>query len=500
MDNYMLSDFRHIGSREGILIQKFKKATGNNKKIARMNLLKYRGIYEKETDSGIVLAINSRNFVEYLHEVFKVVEVSGVLFFYNWNLHYYEEISDKVYLRFFKQILDRMDKNLWNTDSEGFYHLLFKREIINSLKSTDMPMDCINFQNGVYYLKSDDFIEGDAPEKFFTYCLEFEYDSEARAPIFEGYVKDILNHDEDTEVSLQESLGLALDFDSHCQKIVYYGGTGANGKSTLINTLVYCLTIKNCATVSLKELLENDFIKSTLYQKMICVCSENAQDKPIDTSILKNVSGTDYVTINRKYKDPINAKLFTQIYLVSNDLALDDRSRAMERRLLAFKFCNYYTTNPRPDTNERLIDFDLQTKINSEIQGVFNYILEGYKRVRDRNWKVYESPAVKSYREELLEEANPVRMFINDCIVYVPKKRPKKKDIHNSFLVWCSNNGISPGVCSSLKKFYNVFPEAAKAKGLYYGEGEVDGYACYKEIDVINSTSGISGVSGAKRY
>lgn len=500
MDNYKLSDFRYISKQENILIQKLKKANGNNKKIARLNLLKYRGIYEKETDEGIKLAINTRNFIKYLHEVFKVVEVSGVLYFYNWKLHYYEEISDKIYLRFFKQILDKIDRNLWNTGDEGNYHLLFKREIINSLKSADMPTDCINLANGVYYLINDDFIEGDDPDKFFTYCLEFEYNPEASAPIFEGFIKDILNDDIDSEVSLQESLGLSLDMEGHCQKIVYYGGSGANGKSTLINTLVYCLTIKNCATVSLKELLENDFIKATLYQKIICVCNENVQDKPIDTSILKNISGSDFVTINRKYKEPINSKIFAQMYVVSNDLVLDDRSRAMERRLLAFKFCNYYTTNPRPDTNERLIDFDLQTKINNEIQGVFNYILDGYKRVRDHNWCVYESPAVKLYREELLEEANPVRTYINECIVYAPKQRLKKKDVHNNFLGWCSRNGISPGVCSSLKKFYNVFSEAAKAKGLYYGEGEVNGYACYKEIDVINSTSGISGVSGAKRY
>ena len=169
----------------------------------------------------------------------------------------------------------------------------------------------------------------------------------------------------------------------------------------------------------------------------------------------------------------------------------------MERRLLAYNFYNYYTTNPRPNTNERPIDFDLQTKIKQELSGVFNYILEGYKRIRDNNWRVYESSAVKAYKEELLEEANPVRMFFNDCIVYKKGNRPKKKDIHNSFLVWCSNNGISPGVCSSLRKFYNVFPEVAKSKGLYYGDGEVNGYACYKEIDVVKSTGGISGVSGS---
>ena len=496
MDKYKLSDFRHIGSQEAILIQKYKKATGNGKKKAQKNLFSYRGIYEKETDSGTEWAINTRKFVQYLHEVFKVVEISGVLYFYNWNLHYYEEVLDKIYLRFFLQILEKMDSSLWTADVEGYYHLLFKRNIKNSLKSVEMPTDCINVMNGVYFLKSDEFVEGDHPEKFFTYCLEFEYDPTAKAPIFEGFIKDILNGDADSEISLQESLGLSLDMEGHCQKIVYYGGSGANGKSTLTNALVECLTIKNCATVSLKELIESEFIKATLYQKIICVCSENVQDKPIDTSVLKNISGSDYLVINRKYKEPIHAKIFAQMYVVSNDLVLDDRSRAMERRLLPFKFCNYYTTNPRPGTNERLIDFDLQQKINQEIQGVFNYILEGYKRVRDHNWRVHESHAVKTYREELLEEANPVRTFVNDCIVYAPDKRPKKKDIYNSFLAWCSNNGISPGVCSSLKKFYNVFAEAMKAKGLYSGEGEVHGYACYKDIDVLKPLGGTGGVGG----
>ena len=161
MDNYKLSDFRHIESQEAVLIQKLKKATGDKKKKAEMDLFNYRGIYEEETDFGRKLTVNTRKFVNYLHTTFKVVELSGILFFYNWKLHYYEEVSDKVYLRFFKQILDRMHFSLWNVDAEGYYHLLFKREIINSLKNAEMPTDCINLNNGVYYLENDNFVEGD---------------------------------------------------------------------------------------------------------------------------------------------------------------------------------------------------------------------------------------------------------------------------------------------------------------------------------------------------
>lgn len=496
MDKYNIKDFRHIGGYESTLIQKYKAATGSSKRDAMFDLFNYRGIYEKEADSGSKLAINSKKFDKYLHSIFRVVEVSGSLHFYNWSLHHYEEIPDYIYLRFFKEVLDSMCQSLWNASDEGVYHLLFKRNIKVSLKNADVPLDCINLKNGVYYLKTDAFVFGDDPDKFFTYCLDFDFEPLAKSASFEKFIIDILNGDMDSVISLQDSLGLSLDLEGHSQKIVYYGGSGSNGKSTLVNALVECLSIKNCATVSLKELLENDFIKSVLYQKMICVCNENVQDKAIDTSILKNISGADYVTINRKYKEPINAKIYAQIYVVSNDLLLDDRSRAMERRLLPFKFLNYYTVNPRPNTNERPIDFELQTRLKVEKQGIFNYILEGYKRVRDNNWKVFESDDVKAYREELLEDANPVRTFVNGCIVYAPSKRPKKKFVFNCFLTWCSKNGVNPGPCSSMRKFYQVFKESLKVKGMYYGECEVHGYSCYKDIDLVGFNGGVGGISG----
>lgn len=82
---------------------------------------------------------------------------------------------------------------------------------------------------------------------------------------------------------------------------------------------------------------------------------------------------------------------------------ITDNSHGMWRRILVIEF-------PRTFSEEEM-DRDLEGKLIGELSGIFNRTLEGYKRLKEKDFKLTESRSMKLMKQDYRSEMGSVRAF-----------------------------------------------------------------------------------------
>jgi phage/plasmid-associated DNA primase len=117
---------------------------------------------------------------------------------------------------------------------------------------------------------------------------------------------------------------------------------------------------------------------SELFGKMINVSGETPTKKCMNTDLVKSVVAGDWVTGREVYKKPSKFKPYAKHYLGMNTLPdIEDNTHGMWRRIHVIEFPRKFA--------EHEMDVELTEKLMAELSGIFNWALEGYKRLVARN-------------------------------------------------------------------------------------------------------------------
>jgi putative DNA primase/helicase len=63
------------------------------------------------------------------------------------------------------------------------------------------------------------------------------------------------------------------------------------------------------------------------------------------------------------------------------------------------------------------MDRDLEGKLIGELSGIFNWALEGYRRLRQKSFRLEESQSMKLTKQDYRSEMDSVRAFASDCLI-----------------------------------------------------------------------------------
>ena len=165
-------------------------------------------------------------------------------------------------------------------------------------KDIEPPANLINFENGIYDLKSEKLIPHD-PKYFFLNKIPINYNPKAVCPEIKKFFGEVL-YDEYVPV-MQEMFGYTFYRDYKYHKAFLLYGGGRNGKSTSINLLKKFLGPSNVTARNLNDLMENRFSKADLYGKLANVGAEISGGALKDTSDFKHLTGDDTITGERKF-------------------------------------------------------------------------------------------------------------------------------------------------------------------------------------------------------
>ena len=346
-------------------------------------------------------------------------------------------------------------------------------------KGTVIPL-----RNGLLDLATD-HLHGHSPRYLQSYSLPFDYDPCVAEPVqWQAFLEEIWPDDIEARNTLQEMMGLLITPDTSHHKIFLIVGPPRAGKGTILRVIKELLGACNCAGPTLSG-LSTQFGLEDLLGKPVAIISDarlsGRQDSAVVTELLLSISGEDPKSVQRKHKTSVTCTLPSRFVIMSNELPkLDDASGAIATRFVTLIMTVSFLGRE---------DHALFKKLVPELAGIFNWALEGRRRLEERgHFDVPQSS--KEAMEELKKLSSAVYAFFSECCVQNPQQECTADKVFKAWKEWCDVQGtVHPGTVRSLtRKLRAVFPRlktdrrrpwpnAPKEtwlKGFYLGDPEAE--------------------------
>lgn len=377
----------------------------------------------------------------------------------------YQKINEQDFDAEFGQTLHDMSPHL--TDPEGLYfNTRYIREETRksiqwqaNVKSTARPPcwvqdppqgrrigercnSYVAFQNGILdvdaYFRTGEGLFASTPTFFSTTARDFEFKPDARCPAFAGYLSAFTMGDEVKARALQEWAGLCQIHETKYQKFCVLVGDGANGKGVFAEVLRKLVGDGNHSNLSLGQ-LAGRFAYSSLTDRLINISDELDEADRADEARLKTLSGGEPVNVEQKYRDAVEQVPSVRLMFLTNALPhIRDRSEGFWRRLILIP-CRQVLKDEDQDR-------DLRERLGQELPGIFNWALEGLRRLREQDGFTEAADsrdAVAEYRRG----CNPLREFLDDTFSSVPPgidvPAVTYPAVVQAFKVWAAGYGMN---------------------------------------------------------
>jgi putative DNA primase/helicase len=190
------------------------------------------------------------------------------------------------------------------------------------------------------------------------------------------------------------------------EKALVLYGSGANGKSVIYEIVNALLGNENFSSFSLQTLTnENGYFRAKLANKLVNYASEINGN--LEASIFKQLVSGEPVEARLPYGHPFILKQYAKLIFNCNGLPKDvEQTDAYFRRFLIIPFD---VTIPPPER-----DSELHIKIiEKELSGVFNWVLEGLRRLLEQK-RFSECGAAQRAVEQYRIESDSVLGFLSD--------------------------------------------------------------------------------------
>lgn len=371
--------------------------------------------------------------------------------FYLYNGEYWKPYNEEKLKNFLGEFAKKIGVNKYDSQYYKFKDELFKQLTSSSLlvdTKTNSDKVLINLQNGTFEITPNkqvlrEFRKND----FITYQLPFSYTPEAKYPLFQKYIKEVLP-DVSVEKVLSEYLGYVFINTSYLklEKVAFLYGDGANGKSVMFEIINALLSTANVSNYSLERLTEpNGYYRAKIVDKLVNYSSE-ISSKVGGTEVFKSLASGEPVDARSPYKEPFIANNYAKLIFNANNLPQDsEQTEGYFRRFLIIPF---YVTIPKENQDKELS----KKIIESELPGVFNWILDGLKRVLSQKG-FSDSDKINKIENKFRSESDSVQMFLEDGRYSISEVDTLPlKSIYMRYKFFCNDDGYKPVGNKNFKK------------------------------------------------
>jgi putative DNA primase/helicase len=211
-----------------------------------------------------------------------------------------------------------------------------------------------------------------------TKIISTAYDPEAKCPNFDEFMKKVTVGNQLKEQCIIRALGSGLTGDQRDQMLFFFCGTGANGKSKLLECVGGLLGPYAMATgsdfLTEKGGDQHPTALAGLHGKRFVSTIEVGRGKRMDEPLLKMLTGGDTISARRVYEDFWEFKPTHKIFLAANHkpiISADDY--AVLRRILIFNFDAFFFDASKGEVG--LAGYERDEKIGEKILGEWPGIL-----------------------------------------------------------------------------------------------------------------------------
>ena len=332
--------------------------------------------------------------------------------------------------------------------------------------ATDLrnPPWLLNLKNGVLDLRTLE-IHPHSPKYKFFYQLPVEYDPDAKAPVFEKFLSEVVE-EEDARV-LQEFIGYIFLPDCRYEKALMLVGSGSNGKSTFLKTIVALLGKENISNLSIQELVNDRFKRAELFGKLANIYPDLPSTAMAETGVFKVLVSGEMITAERKFRDPFTFENRAKLLFSANKLPYtSDDSLAFYRRWIIINFPNEFKGKRK---DPRLVD---KLTTPEELSGILNWALEGLHRLLEQDGFSYnlDVEEIQKYYERM---SSSIAAFVQDVLEEAPESKISKDQLYQVYREYCKANKL---IVESKTKFGRDLPryinvESTKSGSVRYWIG-----------------------------
>jgi putative DNA primase/helicase len=301
----------------------------------------------------------------------------------------------------------------------------------------------INVKNGLYNVLDDSF-KPHTPEYFSTVQLNAAYDQAAECPGFLKFLEGILGPEEIGLV--QEILGYLLIPVNKAQKSFVFVGAPNAGKSTLLSIAQEILLGSSNVSNVPWQSLNDRFKTAELFGKLANIFADLPSKSIDDNGIFKALTGEDYITAERKNKDPFSFRPYARLLFSCNEIPKNygDRSDGFFRRLIIIRFDKSVPQDKR--------DADLRDKLAGERDGILMWALEGLKRLIEKGYAFSETVKTKAELQRYRIDSNSVLSFVDECCEIRDGAECSRDEMFSRYREFCNNAGLKAVSQTSFNK------------------------------------------------
>lgn len=294
----------------------------------------------------------------------------------------------------------------------------------------------INFKNGTAYLYNSGklvFRQNHLKADAMINVLPINYDKNAKATKWKKFLNDVLP-DKVEQNALMEFIGYCFLNTHSYQKFLFLLGTGANGKSIVLNVIKKFFGEEMVSYVDLQQLHSHEMIG--IDGKYINIGSE-INPKGLDKGQIENLkklTAGEPTQLNPKNATPYNISggEIPKFIFSGNNKPQGNLDGGLFRRMLLLNFDKVITKEKRIQA--------LETRFEDEMSGIFNMAMEGLKRLLE-NGDFSESDNMVRNLQEYKEEANPVLAYFNEYIVMDDEYMVPRKFLYAHYKAWAEERG-----------------------------------------------------------
>lgn len=315
------------------------------------------------------------------------------------------------------------------------------------------------------------------PADYLTRQVPVTYDPQARAPRWDAFLHRVLGGDAALIRFVRLAVGYSLTGVTDEQCVFFLYGTGRNGKSTFIETLQALF-----GTYSVKLPMETFLIRKNeginwnladLLGRRLAVASEIEQGRRLAEAVVKDLSGGDTISAQRKHQDPFQFVPETKLWMYGNHKPiLVGAEEGIKRRI---KLIPFTQTIPPAE-----VDKQLGRKLREELSGILA------QAVHDcRAWQTQglaPPVAVTDATDAYFTEMDILAPFLTACCLIRADAQVTHKALYGVYTAWAEENHIRMALSGP------QFTRALNERGLFSkaGAGNV---AKWQGIGLIVSES-----------
>jgi len=302
-----------------------------------------------------------------------------------------------------------------------------------NISSNDVDRDpwLLNVENGTIELATGLFRE-QRREDMITKTAGVPFDAGADCPAWKTFIREIMNYDADLINFLQTAAGWALTGDTSEQVMFILYGSGANGKSTFLNTIMrilgdYAITASTETFMKRNgDQINNDIAR--LRGTRFVVTTEAEQGRRLSEPLIKQITGNDVLTARFLYGEFFDFVPTFKIYMATNHKpTIRGTDYGIWRRIKLVPFTNTIT----PDKQDK----HLEQKLLKEGPGILNWLIEGCQRWFENGLDTPEvvTEATNEYRGEM----DVIGNFIKEMCRQGQGYSIKARELFRCYQSWC---------------------------------------------------------------